>query len=142
MSIATYDKYPWIANLYYAVDEDLNLFFLSDPDTVHCKQIAKNPKVTCAIYDSNQTPVKTKGKFDKIGMQYYGEAKIITNWIEAGKALFKWKNVLKIKTDEVFSIKNMKKAILHGRMYRVTPKKIKLFKQDKDGNDKEEVLEF
>ncbi len=35
MSIATYGDFPWIANVYYGHDPELNLYFLSK----HCKAI-------------------------------------------------------------------------------------------------------
>lgn len=31
MVVATYAKFPWIATVYYAFDNDLNIYFLSSP---------------------------------------------------------------------------------------------------------------
>lgn len=33
MVLATYGEHPWIATLYYSFDNDLNIYFLSSPET-------------------------------------------------------------------------------------------------------------
>ena len=54
MFVATQGEYPWIAAVFYTYDYDLNLYFLSSPETLHCKQIKQNNEVAVAIADSNQ----------------------------------------------------------------------------------------
>jgi uncharacterized protein YhbP (UPF0306 family) len=60
MTVASFDNFPWIATVYYTFDKDLNIFFLSDPSTLHAKQIIQNPKVAAAISDSHQDINKPK----------------------------------------------------------------------------------
>ena len=43
MSVATFYKNPWIANVYYIHDSDLNLYFLSKNWREHCVAIKENP---------------------------------------------------------------------------------------------------
>jgi len=55
MQIATVKgEKPWICNVFYTVDNKLNLFFISKPTRRHCLEISKNKNVACAITDSHQ----------------------------------------------------------------------------------------
>lgn len=57
MSLATFAEQPWIANVYYVHDEDLNLYLLSKKHREHCQEIEINSQVAVAIADSHQ-PLK------------------------------------------------------------------------------------
>lgn len=51
LTLATRDAAgAWATPLFYASDEVLDLFFLSDPGTRHCQAIARDPEVSAAIY--------------------------------------------------------------------------------------------
>lgn len=138
MTVATYGDHPWIASVYYSFDEDLNLYFLSDPATLHCKQIAKNPLVAVSIADSTQKV----GDLKK-GLQLYGTARQISQVHKIQHALRSWKDALSV-TNPKLTYQNMVKKVISGRMYKITPKKIKHFNQAlfqvEDG--KEPVLEL
>src|SRR3989344_3244432 len=67
MILATNGEHPWIASVYYSFDHDLNLYFISNPSTIHGKQMEKNKKVSAAVVDSNQKPSDVKR-----GLQIYG----------------------------------------------------------------------
>jgi uncharacterized protein YhbP (UPF0306 family) len=46
MSMATVsDNKPWVCEVHFTYDEDLNLYFHSKPNTRHCQEIANNPNV-------------------------------------------------------------------------------------------------
>lgn len=122
MQVATFGKdHPWIANVYYVFDNDLNLYFLSGEKTLHCRQIAENEKVACAISDSHQ------GLHDKqIGLQMWGTAKKISDLEKLRFALGKWKEVLNEKDDEL-SAENILNNVIKNRVYKISPKKIKIF---------------
>lgn len=119
MAIATYGDYPWIATVYYSIDETLNLYFLSDPKTIHCSQIKKNPNVAIAIADSPQNPAQNKK-----GIQLYGFAEEISGMHKIKHALSLWKKTLGV-TSDAYTYEGMMKQAITGRMYKVTPKKIK-----------------
>lgn len=137
MQIATYsDEYPWIASVYYTHDSDLTLYFLSDPETLHCRHTVTNPRVAVAITDSEQeAPLK--------GLQLWGMVEQLGDESKVRYALGMWKKTLKI-SDVLFSYENMMNKVLKGRMYQVKPKRIKFFNQAlfdvEDG--KEPVLEL
>ena len=124
MTVATYDDSPWIATVYYSFDKDLNLYFLSSPTTLHCRQIAKNDKVAVSVADSRQSPSQIKR-----GLQLSGTAKQISNVAMIKHALHLWKSFLRVKNKDL-SYENMVKKVISGRMYIIKPKRIKLFDQE------------
>ena len=125
MTIATGGKeHPWIACVYYTFDGDLNLYFLSSPETLHCKQIEANKHVAVSIADSRQ---KVTDK--KKGLQIYGAVKQISGMNKVKHALRMWKQVIGVKDPEL-TYENMMKKVIKGRMYQVTPKRIKFFNQE------------
>lgn len=138
MSVATFGKYPWIASVYYTFDKDLNIFFLSSPDTLHCQHIEANPRVAVSIADSSQDINKPKK-----GLQLYGNAKQISGMEKIRHTLKLWKKSLG-SLNHKLSYENMAKKIIKGRMYMIIPKRIKLFDQElfqvEDGQ--EPVLEL
>ncbi len=74
MALATTGgEHPWIANLYYAMDTDLTIYFLTNVKTIHSLHINTVSKVACAIFDSTQTP-RFQEKFTKACVQLWGEA--------------------------------------------------------------------
>lgn len=123
MSVATSGEHPWIASVYYAFDADLSLYFLSDPKTLHCRQIALNPQVAVAIADSHQSVAENKR-----GLQLWGVAEQIGSAAKLRFALDLWKRSHAV-IDPELNYKNMLANIISGRMYKITPKMIKLFDQ-------------
>lgn len=50
MQLATArDNQPWSCNVHYFSDDDLNLYWISDPTRRHSLEIKDNPKVSVAI---------------------------------------------------------------------------------------------
>ncbi len=125
MVVATYGEHPWIASVYYSFDKDLNIYFISTPTTIHGRQMEKNKKVSAAIVDSHQKPSDSKK-----GLQIYGIVERVSGINKVNYALRLWKDFLNVQRPDI-SFENMKKGLYKGRMYKLTPKKIKLFDQDK-----------
>lgn len=123
MTIGTYASFPWTATVYYSVDQDMNIYFLSNPETLHCKQLEKNPKVSVAVVDSPQ-----KSSSLKKGIQIYGKAKRISGANKIRYALDLWKKTLDV-TSPLYTYEGMMKKAIKGRMYKVTPIKIKFFNE-------------
>lgn len=139
MSVATYGDFPWSASVYYTFDNDLNLYFLSVPATLHCKFIGQNQNVAVSIADSSQDIAKPKK-----GLQVWGVAEQLSDAAKIMHALKMWKDFLGV-VNPGLSYENMAKSVIKGRMYRIAPKRIKLFDQElfKDADDGEEpVLEL
>lgn len=70
LSLGTVDKGGvWVADVVYVSDDDLNIYWLSKPDTRHSKAIEKNPKVAGTI------TLITKAISEDIGLQIEGVAR-------------------------------------------------------------------
>jgi len=124
MVIATCGEHPWIATVYYAMDDNWNFYFLSDPKTLHCQHIAKNPEVALAIATSPQDLSENKK-----GVQIFGLAEQITEEAEITTAVNLWKKRLSVESDD-YSYAGMMANKIKGRMYKVVPKKTKFFNED------------
>lgn len=136
MVLATHGDYLWIATLYYSFDNDLNIYFLSNPETVHGRQIASNPNVAIAISDSPQLPTAKK-----LGLQISGIAEQITDRQKIIHALSLWRKTLNV-TSASYSYEGMINKLIDGRMYKVVPKKIKFFNQEIWEEGEEPLIEL
>ena len=121
MVVATYGQHPWIATVYFTYNENLNLYFLSDPETIHCQQIVQNPSVAVAIAEAPQNPPD-----EKKGLQIYGHAAQVFEKDEITFAIELWRKTLNVMSDD-YSYSGMMTNKIKGRMYKITPKKIKFF---------------
>ena len=74
-SIATVDpEGVWSNPVYFAWDSNFNIFFISQPDSRHMKNIANDQRVAMSIYNTKQST------FDDVaGIQLEGRAEVLTN---------------------------------------------------------------
>ena len=136
MSASTQGDFPWIFTAYYASDKDLNIYFLTSPSTIHGTQLATNPNVAVAIADSPQDP---SGK--KAGLQISGLCTQLTEELEVRAALTLWCDKLKVKSPD-YSYEGMQSGKISGKMYKITPKKLKLFDESLQEEGKESLIEL
>lgn len=61
LTLGTADGNPWVAPLFYCVNDTFNFYFISQLDSFHAKQILKNPKVAFSIFDSHAEEGKGTG---------------------------------------------------------------------------------
>lgn len=52
---------PWIAPLWYAVDEELVFYFISEHSSIHASHVKQNPNVAFSIYNSQEKPEDVNG---------------------------------------------------------------------------------
>ncbi|MDO8569255.1 MAG: pyridoxamine 5'-phosphate oxidase family protein [bacterium] len=72
MSLATQDEGGlWVADVIYIYNEDLNIYWISDPDVRHSKALIENGRVAGTITISN------KSKESNLGIQFSGKAEKI-----------------------------------------------------------------
>jgi len=137
MSVATYGDIPWIANVYYVHDADLNLYFLSKNWREHCKAIEINNNVAVAIADSSQ-PIYRPQK----GLQISGTAQSV-NLVSSLQWMFKMWNKL-IAGSKGEKLTDPKKFVDAGlsKVYKITPKRIKFFNTELWPKDQFKILEF
>ncbi len=64
MSLATSSNdQPWVCEVHYVFDEDLNLYFRSTPSRRHSQEIQNNPKVAGNIVEQHKAGQKPRGVY-------------------------------------------------------------------------------
>ena len=119
MTIASSSKdgKPWISPVFYAYDENYNLFWVSNKDSLHSNLIRKNPQVAIVIFNSSAT----EGNGD--GVYFEAVAIELTNETEIRDAMGLFN---KRVTQDEFRIKNVGEITNKGvwRIYKATPTQI------------------
>ncbi|KKU56625.1 hypothetical protein A3H89_03045 [Candidatus Amesbacteria bacterium RIFCSPLOWO2_02_FULL_48_11] len=123
LTLATVSGFqPWVATVYYAVDDRMNLIILTDPASRHGREMAKNSRVAFSIFDSGQPNAAAV----KIGLQGTGIISPIKGVVANTKALLAWHRTNPGKEKDI-TIKDVIKTITDCRMYQITPKYLKHF---------------
>lgn len=74
MSMATcVDNKPWVCEVHYVYDDQLNLYFRSKPSRRHCKELAINPNVAGNIVTQHTMSEKPRGIY------FEGRAELLKN---------------------------------------------------------------
>ena len=112
------DNQPWLCNVWFAVDESLNVYWFSANNRRHSLEIAKNPKVAGAVCDP-QGPDDTPA-----AVQFQGIAVELTDNDDILKAR-------SVYEGRVFDAATVDKLIANPekphRFYKVTPELFVLF---------------
>lgn len=133
MTLATHAKDIWACTVYYGMDSELNLYFVSPPTAKHSKHIKETGEVAFAIFDSNQ-PVETK---TKQGVYGQGTCTPLTNIKDIARGLKLWNTSHNLKVDSI-PLKDIIEKITKSKVYMITPTKIKMF--GATGGDEKEIV--
>lgn len=129
MSLGTMDeKGPWVADVLFAHDDDLNIYWLSVPGTRHSEAIRENGKAAASI------TVSTQSGEDDFGLQVEGMAEKIEGDILEIARRFRRKRgkPLPEKEGEIFG---------EGESwYRLKPSKILLTYEPLWGYERKELV--
>lgn len=136
MSLATQGDEITACVVYYTVDDDFNLYFISEPNVQHCVNIVKNKNVACSIADSHQR-VSDK----KIGAQIQGEASEVTGKDKIIAVLKMWHQT-NPGAESLINFDNIKNKIIESRVYKIKPIRIKFFNEELYGDKEDEVFKF
>ncbi|MBI4990991.1 pyridoxamine 5'-phosphate oxidase family protein [Candidatus Gottesmanbacteria bacterium] len=136
MSLSTCGDKPWTSNVYYTIDDNFHLYFLSEPESRHCKDINANPNVSCSITDSSQ---KVTDK--KVGTQIQGTAVQMTDIDQIKKALESWNRDIP-GFAHIINWENMEKHIIKSKVYKITPTSIKFLNEALYGPEGTETFKF
>lgn len=126
MSMATIDGGgAWVCDVIYIHDEDLNIYWMSDPDARHSQAIVKNNSVAGTI------TVNGQGE-DNLGIQFEGIAEKIdgARYDLALKHYAKRKKPTPKESDDV---------LRGGSWYILKPKKIELICEKLFGFNKKKI---
>ena len=154
MTIATAKgESPWAAAIFYAND-GFTLYFLSDPKSLHSKNISENPIVAATINEDYHDWRKIKG------IQMEGKAELIANEEEMTEAVATYVNkysftaaYLKIISSPFPKITGYLDKLLsklplipglpttfNARFYKMTPTKVRFIDNEKNFAHHEEFL--
>ena len=128
MSLATQDEGGlWVADVVFIYDDDLKIYWMSDPEVRHSQAILKNPGVAGTITVSN------KSKEPNLCIQFAGRAEKIDGARHdlALKHLAKRGYPAPLETDDVLD---------GDSWYSLTPQKIRLIDEQSFGFDAQDVL--
>ena len=120
MQLATVGKdgRPWVCNVWFAADSDLNIYWFSAMTRRHSAEVAENPHVAAAICLPHTPADKPRG------LQLEGTAELLTKPTDVAKAM-------KHYVGRVFTLKQVKDFMAHldrpHRFYRITPETFVLF---------------
>lgn len=126
MSLATFDKNGvWVSDVIYVYDDDLTLFWMSDPNVRHSKAIVANPQVAGTITISGQGE-------NNLGIQFSGLAEKIdgSRFDLALKHYSKRKKIKPKENDDVLQ---------EDSWYLLKPKKIELIHEKLFGFEKQRI---
>lgn len=117
IATATKDGRPWISPVFFAYDENYNLFWVSNKDSLHSNLIKDNPQIAIVIFNS-QAP-EDEGD----GVYFESIASVLEDDIEIKQAM---ELLSKRVTKDEFRIKKIGEVTSDGiwRIYRATPTKI------------------
>ncbi len=119
MQLATsVNNQPWVCNVWFAADKDLNIYWFSSTTRRHSKEVLKNNKVAAAIVLPH-TPKDTAR-----GLQLQGTAEIVKDKKTLVKAIL-------LFTGRIFSRKQielfMKNREKPHSFYKIKPTQFVLF---------------
>jgi uncharacterized protein YhbP (UPF0306 family) len=132
LSLATcHNGRPWSTNLFYASDDDCRLYFVSSATTLHCKQIAVNPRVSVSI---SRQCADWKGIK---GLQLDGVARVVSEVDRETVVelyLAKFPDLKKLhQASEIFRI------FKESSFYQISPEWIRLIDNSKRFKHKDEM---
>ncbi len=136
MSVATHEEHPWIAHVYYALEEDLTLYFTSSPTSTHAKNIIENTQVACAVTDTDQFEL---GK--RAGIQLTGNAHKLIDKTQKLNAISLFNRRI-AQAGKKTNIEPLDPTTFKNAIYAVEPILIKYFDESVFGDMKYQVLEL
>lgn len=72
MGLGTADQDgPWVADLIYTFDDNLNIYWISDKETRHSAAILRDPRVAATI------TISDRPNMSNLGLQMHGEARMV-----------------------------------------------------------------
>jgi len=121
MTLATQSSSgPWACTVYYGIDSNMNLYIVTDPDSVHGKNIQKNNEIAFNIYDSHQKIDKPKK-----GVQGKGRIEMVRGVLSVTKGLMLW-HKQNPGVEKKLTVREVKK-FKDTKVYKITPYFLKYF---------------
>ena len=131
MSLATcVNNKPWVCEVHFAYDQDLNVYFRSKVNSRHSKEITKNPNVSGNMITQHFKDQKVRGVY------FEGTAQLLENVTEDDGAYLSFKKRYGMGKD---ALEDASKDTGH-KFYKVTIKNWALFDSYKTSPSKKFIL--
>lgn len=136
--LATIDENnkPWITNVYFSINEEFEIFFVSPLDAKHSKHIENNSEVAFSTVWFDQDDLSNRK-----GIQGTGICKLITNPIEIAKHLDSHYQYFPSWKDSI-NIKNILKKAITSRPFTIMPSYIKFWNDELYGDKETEEFKI
>ena len=141
MTLATTaNGHPWAAAVFYVHDERLNLYFLSDDKTRHCRELQRQPLVAATVNDDPDDWHKIKG------IQVEGHARKVNSPIEKTKALTLYLGKFPFVKGFISSpLAMLSRVAISGKafpvdVYKVVPDRVFYLDNEKGFSHREELV--
>lgn len=109
---------PWVCSVWFAIDEDLNIYWFSSITRRHSKEVIRNNKVAGAIVLPQMPEDPPRG------LQFQGVAEMLEDRVDIDKAI-------SVYADRIFAKEKIKEFMEHKekphRFYRIKPTQFVLF---------------
>lgn len=129
MSLATVNETgPWVCDVVFIYDDDLNIYWMSDPETRHSQAIKNNNKVAATITFS------TKSKIPNFGIQLEGTAEKL----EGVQYDLLIKHLAKRSYPKP-DISEAEKILDGDSWYKIAPNKICLIDEENFGYNRQDI---
>jgi len=136
MAIASKGDDVWITNVFYGVDDDFKIYFISDEDTKHGGQIKKDPNVAFSVAWFNENDHE-----DRKGIQGQGACRIAETDEEIAKGV-KIHNTLYPKFAKEIDVEMIKSDLNKSHVYILEPTYIKYWDDELYGEEEDEEFHF
>jgi len=129
------DDVPWAATVFYA-SQDLRLYFFSAPDSLHCRNLTANPRVSVTIQEDYRDWRKIKG------IQLGGKVLPVESLTEKGKSMLiyarKYPEIMNIFSNP--SSGALYRAFLKVRFYCVVPERLFYIDNEQSFGKRQELV--
>lgn len=136
MAIASRGDDLWITNIFYGVDDNFKIYFVSNSERKHSKQIKENPEVAFSVAWYNPKDHK-----DRKGIQGQGTCRVATSDEEITKGI-QIHNELYPEFAERIVVAWIKSKLNNSHVYIIDPKYIKYWDDNLYGTDGTEEFNF
>lgn len=130
------ENIPWLCTLYYGIDDQMNLYVVTDPNNNHGKIMARNPIVAFNIFDSHQKITEPKK-----GLQGKGKISIIKESKSVTSALGLWHKA-NPGIEERITAKNILDTSSDTKIFKITPTYLKYYNDQLYGKEEYGIIDL
>ena len=119
MQLATVrDGKPWVCNVWFAADQDMNIYWFSSTNRRHSEEVSNDPHVAGAMCLPHTPEDKPRG------LQFEGKAEMLTDEADVQKAM-------SVYIDRIYPKEKVDEFMAHAerphKFYRIKPSLFVLF---------------